>query len=136
MGVLEFKRYTVNKMQYTKNKLFNPNEKKVNLDPKLSADAVVNDQSIVMTLKVTVGSISDDKLPFLVHVEVTGHFIFNEDEDENHLGIKPFVKNNCVAILYPYIRAIVASLVTNSNEFPGYIMPTINVAKKLENDQN
>ncbi|MCI1632814.1 MAG: protein-export chaperone SecB [Liquorilactobacillus nagelii] len=41
------------------------------------------------------------------------------------------VRNNAVAILYPYARAIVATLTTTSNEFPGYNMPTINVNKVL-----
>nr|WP_278415790.1 protein-export chaperone SecB [Lactobacillus taiwanensis] len=42
-----------------------------------------------------------------------------------------FVKKTTVAILYPYIRQLISSLTQESNEYPSYILPTINVAKML-----
>lgn len=134
MSVLEFKGYTVNKMIYEKNNNFLDSNKNISLNPKLSAESTSDNSNITIKLSVSVGSFEDTSTPFRVQCEVEGRFIYNIDEDENDFGKDVFIKNNCVAILYPYVRAIVGTLVSSSNEFPGYYMPTINVSKALSED--
>ncbi|MFL2080316.1 protein-export chaperone SecB [Latilactobacillus sakei] len=134
MSVLEFKGYTVNSMKYSKNDHFSNINEGIRLEPQLSAKSFTNDSDISVNLMVNVGSTDNSLSPFYVECEVEGKFVYNSEEDANGFGKNTFVRNNCVAILYPYVRAIVGTLVSSSNEFPGYYMPTINVSKALSKD--
>lgn len=137
MSVLRFDDYKVEEMNYQRNNLYKPTKKTVLLDPRLSKNINIEGNKINVTLKVSVGSIEDSAIPFLVKCSITGTFTYNSDEDDTEVGIDTLVRNNAVAILYPYIRAIIATLTTTSNEFPGYNLPTINVSKVLaqQNDK-
>lgn len=134
MAVLEFNGYRVKEMSYKSNSKFKK-EKNLFLNPKLKVKNNVQDNKIEVNLNVTVGSLNDDSMPFEVKCSVEGIFVYNAEQDKNNMGVDAFVRNNAVAILYPYVRALVATLTTSSNEFPGYNMPTINVGEILK-DQN
>ena len=82
-------------------------------------------------MSVIVGSLEDKTIPFQVSCSIIGTFVYEPDEDATNVGLDALVRNNAVAILYPYVRAIIATLTTTSNEFPGYNMPTINVSELL-----
>lgn len=132
MTVLKFKGYTVKEMSYKSNSNFKKT-KSINLKPNLQSDYEINNDDITVNLSVKVGSLSDESLPFEVTCSVQGLFEYDSEEDTDNIGVDAFIHNNSVAILYPYVRAIVATLTTSSNEFPGYNMPTINVAEVLRN---
>lgn len=104
---------------------------------KLTKKVSIEQNKINIKLSVAVGSLEDLDIPFYAKCSVIGTFTYNSDEDEIGTGIDTLVRNNAVAILYSYVRAIIATLTTTSNEFPGYNMPTINVGKVLaqENDE-
>ncbi|WP_204122487.1 protein-export chaperone SecB [Lacticaseibacillus mingshuiensis] len=136
MSVLDFKGYTVTQMAYSKNAAFDQVNRQISLNPKLSEKHIIEDSSATINLRVVAGSDEGDKLPFSVSCEVQGKFIYNFEEDENNLGAEVFVRNNGVAILYPYVRAIIGNLTAFSNEFPGFFLPTINVAKALADKAN
>lgn len=131
MVVLEFKNYIVNNMSYIKNKDFDRKMRKINLKPIISADFNRKDNIIYVKLTVLIGSLDDKKIPFKVECEVTGKFKYNADKNDTKISEEAIVKNNTVAILYPYIRQLISSLTQQSNEYPSYILPTINVAKML-----
>lgn len=136
MGVFEFKGYTVESMNYERNHYFNTVSKKINLDPKLSSEHNIDNNHVTIFLSVVAGSTEDVGIPFKVSCSVKGSFLYNKDEDEKGFGIDTFIVNNSVAILYPYVRAIISNLTAFSNEFPGYNMPTINVAKALKDNRS
>lgn len=131
MSVLSFEGYKVENMNYQRNNQYKNTKETVLLDPKLNTEINIEKNKINITLTVTVGSLEDMTTPFKVDCSVMGMFTYNPDEDETGVGIDTFVRNNAVAILYPYVRAIIAMLTTTSNEFPGYNMPAINVNKVL-----
>lgn len=131
MAVLEFNGYKVKEMSYKSNPNFKK-EKNLFLNPKLKVENNVQDNKIEVDLYVKVGSLDDESMPFEVKCAVEGTFVYNADQDENNMGVDVFIRNNAVAILYPYIRSLVATLTTSSNEFPGYNMPTINVGEVLK----
>lgn len=75
-------------------------------------------------------------MPFKIECEVVGEFKYNADKNDTKISEEAIIKNNTVAILYPYIRQLISSLTQQSNEYPSYILPTINVGKVLDkNDQ-
>ena len=111
MSVLKFLGYKVMQMKYERNPVFESVKKPISLEPKMTSKTNIEDNNINITLSVIVG--------------------YEPDEDATNVGLDALVRNNAVAILYPYVRAIIATLTTTSNEFPGYNMPTINVSKLL-----
>ncbi len=135
MTVLKFNGYTVKEMGYRNNPNFKK-KKNISLTPEIQSNNEINDNKIIVNLSVKAGSISDESMPFEVTCSVQGKFEYNPDEDTNKVGVDTFIRNNSVAILYPYVRAIIATLTTTSNEFPGYNMPTINVAEILRNNNS
>lgn len=138
MNVLEFHNYYVNRLQYTRNDHFKLQKSRISLHPNLKTHVEVNKNNIFLTLTITAGSLEESNEPFLVKCSLTGHFVYHPDKDKSKLGLDTFVRNNAIAILYPYARALISMLTNNSNEYPGYHMPTINVsdAIKQSNEKN
>lgn len=68
--------------------------------------------------------------PFRMTVEVEGYFESNFDQQEDK--ISQYGKN-AVAILFPYVRALVSSFTSNANVTP-LILPTVNVNRLLEQE--
>ncbi|CAH0418891.1 protein-export chaperone SecB [Periweissella ghanensis] len=136
MSILNFQGYTVKQMEYLSNENFNKNQQSVTLEPRLQSDIKIEGTNIEITLSVKVGSVEDNLSPFFVSCTVEGIFVYQPSEDDTAMGIDNFAHNNAVAILYPYVRTIITSLTVNSNEFPAYIMPTINISELLQMEQN
>lgn len=135
MAILKFNGYTVKEMNYKRNPKFKPNKKnKVKLNPTFDSQNNIEKNKIIVDLKIKAGSVDDTSIPFLVSCSIQGIFEYNADEDKNNVGIDSFIHNNAVAILYPYARAIIATLTASSNEFPGYNMPTVNIAEVLKKE--
>ncbi|RKD29993.1 hypothetical protein BG617_01670 [Lactiplantibacillus paraplantarum] len=74
-------------------------------------------------------------MPFRASITINGTFEFNVSEDDSGVGVDMLIRNNAVAILYPYARALIANLTLSSNEYPAVTLPTINVAKVLANSE-
>lgn len=98
----------------------------------MNADFDINKEDIRVKLNILVGLLEDIKVPFKVECEITGMFIYDEEENDTEIPKETIIKNNTVAILYPYVRHLISSLTQQSNEYSAYILPTINVAKVLE----
>ena len=136
MSVLSFEGYHVEEMNYQRNSSYKAAQKTILMDPKFSKDVSVEGNKIDVRLSVTVGSFKNTETPFYVKCSVTGTFVYHPDENETKAEVDTLIRNNAVAILYPYVRAIVATLTTASNEFPGYNMPTINVSQVLADNKD
>ena len=136
MAVLEFTGYRVNNMKYIRNKNFNKKTESIKMSPEISSNFnVKDDNKIIVSLAVTVGYTEQYSVPFQSECSVSGTFIYKVEEDETKVGLDELIRNNAVAILYPYVRMIISNLTMNSNEYPNYNLPTINVGKLLQ-DQN
>lgn len=135
MSVLEFKGYNVKKMSYERNEHYDRATKNIELSPKITAsNEITGDDEILVTLNVSVGSVSvnDKSIPFLSNCSVEGRFTYKAEQDDNDFGVDTFIRTNCVAILYPYVRALISYLTNSSNEYPAFNLPTINVAQALK----
>ena len=135
MSVLEFDGYSVKEIQYKKNEQFKADKTSVDLSPKLDTNYAVSDSKITVELGIKIGNTDDSDLPFGVYVKIVGNFTFNPEEDTQSIGLTEFVQKNSVAILYPYLRALVSNITNYSEDFPPYNLPTINVAQVLQNQQ-
>lgn len=132
MPILEFQNYVVDDMKYTKNKNFKSKKDDIDLKPKVNVKFEVDDSEISVSLNVIVGSVHDDNMPFEAECSVTGQFIYHPETNTTGINVKDLLENNAVAILYPYVRTLISQLTQSSNEYPTYILPTINVAEMLK----
>ena len=66
------------------------------------------------------------KYPFSMEMEVVGFFSISNVSEEQIENFKP----NAVAILFPYVRALISSYTANANVTP-LILPPINVNQLL-----
>jgi len=67
--------------------------------------------------------------PFNMNISVTGYFEIDGTAEKQKQGL---AEVNAVAILFPYIRALVTTFTANSNINP-LILPPINIVKMIEN---
>ncbi len=79
--------------------------------------------SYELTFLLKVSNLEDKDNPF-VTVQCKGTFSF--ENVNSMIEIPDFFYNNCIAILFPYVRAYV-SLVTTQANIPGIILPTLNL---------
>ena len=124
-SVLIFKKYIVNKVIFEKNENYNFKDgEKIHFKVK---DEVKKEKN-KMEVKLIVNIFENSKVnnyPFEMEVQVTG--FFEIENDKENIDFIP----NAIAILYPYIRAIVSTYTASSN-VNSLILPTINVNAMLE----
>ncbi len=126
-SVLKFIRYEVNEIYFKKNMNFQPNKEGTTIDLKIKPTIEIKDKNMNITLQTIIfENAEQNNKPFEMKVNLTGYFMVD--------GCNPeMLKANAIAILYPYVRAIVSTYTANANITP-LILPTINV-NKLVKDQ-
>lgn len=120
---LRFEKYIVKKVDFEYNEEYKDDGANLDIDIDKNIEYVKN--KMIVTLTVNLFSKTERKYPFKMNVEVKGFFEI-ESNDEN-INFEP----NAIAILYPYVRAIVSTYTSNANVMP-LILPPINVNKLLE----
>lgn len=123
---LRFINYIVNDVKFKSNKI--QDDKKV---LKLTFDIVnstkVNKErdkmEIILKLNVFKGQ---EESPFNMEVEISGFFELEGEDDITRY------EANAIAIMYPYLRAIVSTYTASANVSP-VILPAINVNAMLKN---
>lgn len=132
MVVLNFLGYDTKEMTFKKNDDY-VERGRVSLKPKLGVEISQSDESNAdITLSVR---ISGTTVPFKVFVKIKGYFSFELEEAEG-LEFSNMLRVNGVAIMYPYVRALVTQLTSMSNEHRPYILPTINLVKALSESES
>ncbi|UIF28561.1 protein-export chaperone SecB [Levilactobacillus brevis] len=135
MAVLKFIKYNVQNMTYQRNENYHQTRSEIKMNPQVSRKIDIDENRINVTLSIVVGSLENENIPFKTSCAITGVFDYQPEEDNTDAGLDQLVRVNAVAILYPYVRSIITMLTTTSNEYPGYIMPTINVNKLLRDQE-
>jgi preprotein translocase subunit SecB len=120
---LRFKNYIVKNVNFEYNEDFKDDSAKLDIEIDRNIEYIKNE--MIVTLMVDLFSRTEKKYPFKMNVEVKGFFQI-ENNDEN-INFEP----NAIAILYPYVRAIVSTYTSNANVMP-LILPPVNVNKLLE----
>lgn len=120
---LRFEKYIVKRVDFEYNEEFKDDSANLDIDIDKNIEYIKN--KMIVTLAVNLFSKTEKRYPFKMNVEVKGFFEI-ENNDEN-INFEP----NAIAILYPYVRAIVSTYTSNANVMP-LILPSINVNKLLE----
>lgn len=123
LSVLSLRRYTVEEINFKINKKYNNDN--VNIDFKISKKVTYTDNLMNVELDTVVfENAENNNYPFEMEVRIEGLFEFQGD-------VKNTLEANAIAILYPYIRAIVSNYTANAN-VNSLILPIINVNKYIE----
>lgn len=133
MAAIIFEDYYVEEARYSWNKQFDIETNEINLKTEFNARINASDQEALVSLNILVGDLEDNEQPFLVEATINGIFKFDEKEAQG-IEFDSYLKNNSVAILYPYARSLVSDLTSRSNQFPTFYLPVINIAMYLEEE--
>ena len=127
-SVLRFIRYEVNEIYFKNNANFKLNKDGTPIDLKIIPTVDIEDKNMNITLQIVIfeGAEQTNK-PFEMKVNITGYFMAEGCNPET-------LKANAIAILDPYVRAIVSTYTANANITP-LILPTINVNKLIEDQE-
>lgn len=134
-STLRLLKYQVEKIEFNLNENYNFQDGKIielnqNLERNISK---IDKDRFKISLKFEICPKNDDQVPFTLSISIAGIFeLENWTSEEN----KTLATVNTVAILFPFLRSLIAVVTSNAN-VPPYILPVINVAAWLENvDKN
>ncbi|HEM3702037.1 TPA: protein-export chaperone SecB [Streptococcus suis] len=132
LSTLVFENYLVTELSYRQNRKFNfeTDELDVNFDINAKVQ-LTNGVESAVTLKVSCGEEDNPNCPFLIEVEIIGIFKFDGIEED----LANMASKNAIAILFPYVRALVSDLSSRSNVYPQYKLPLMNVAEFIKDNK-
>ena len=127
-SILKFNNYVVNEIKFKNNENFKqPNDGvPIKFDIKVNKIIEKNKMKIILFTEVFKDA-EKNNYPFEMTVNLTGKFECEGEEPEKF-------SKNAIAILYPYVRAIVSTYTANAN-VNALILPAINVNKLIEEDE-
>ncbi|AAB98349.1 hypothetical protein MJ_0357 [Methanocaldococcus jannaschii DSM 2661] len=129
---LKFSNYIVKHIEFILNEVPEKDEKirlNVNIDTEIRYNKNEPNKFITI-IKITAGEKKDfAKSPVYLSVEVWGFFEVIEEAIDK---VRQFAEINSVAILFPYVRALISTITANAN-IPPVILPPINVAGMMAN---
>lgn len=125
-SVLKFIHYTVDDIQF-KSVQVAIDKHEFELHPHFKRNLMeVGDHLYDLKLTMEILSSEKQEIPFNLMVSLTGHFALME-EGISEKQKEDILKKNTVAILFPFLRAIVASITTAANIVP-LVLPVMNFA--------
>ena len=133
-SVLRFKNYTVEEILF-KNVPVPVDRNEFELHPHFKRElAEIGENQYDLKLSVEIISTETHPMPFDLKVSLVGHFVIEDESGAISESLKgSILKNNTVAILFPFLRAIVASVTANAN-IPSLVLPVMNFADNTVED--
>ena len=126
-SVLTFEKYIVNNIKFEANNKYE-NHGNTPIELAIKSKTEQKEDGFNITLVLELFSLAEENnYPFHMELEVTGYFKVANNNAQ--IDLRP----NAIAILYPYLRAIVSTYTSAAN-VNALILPTINVNKVLENE--
>lgn len=122
---MEMKGLYFNHIKFKRTRDITNGEVQIDITPRYEKEENIN--RIVINTKIT-----KQKEMSLV-VEVIGEFVFNSNIDDMELQNK-MMRSNAVAMMLPFIRAMVTQITAQPNLMP-IIIPTINASRIIEKEQ-
>lgn len=132
-SVLKFNKYIVKKINYRANEAFIMPDTKLQLEFDFDAFSYISDDNREMEVELSVDIFKEAEsknYPFEMLVCIKGFFCMEMAGDR----IQDF-KANAIAILFPYIRAIISTYTANANVMP-VILPPMNINAYLRKKEN
>ncbi|WP_109023266.1 protein-export chaperone SecB [Enterococcus sp. H57] len=140
MASIIFKDYIIESSNYRSNPNFEKPHEEYGLviEEDISAEVGIKDDKGYVKIKVILNKEDDIKYinntPFFLEVVIRGIFS-HEFEKEEKSQLKSLLGSNALAILYPYLRSYITFLTANTNQFPTYILPVVNFAKLVSDEE-
>lgn len=123
---LSFFGYYVKEVSFKMNDSFKSSDEPVKIKSSLNHITKIEEDKMYIELNLSVfDNMEENNYPFEMKVKLVGQFAIQGD------NIQKFEING-IAILYPYLRAIVSTYTANSN-IPTLILPPINVSTYIKN---
>lgn len=129
MSNLSLLYYRVSEMEFKFNENQKPNTS-FQIKPKIECSIAKKEDHVFANLKLKVNEDISSPVPFNLKVVLVGTFKVKDDSVFDETLQKVLASEAC-AILYPYLRSIVANLTVNCN-LPAYFLPT-SAAESLSN---
>lgn len=135
-SVLKFNDYIVDKVEFCNNIEFDSEnvELKIDIDDTIEFKDDKNTFFLHLKTKIFPDAVKNN-YPFSMNIAITGIFHFNEDENISEIDKQKFARINSIAILFPYVRALVSTYTASANIQP-LILPPINVVKYVKDKIN
>lgn len=133
MAAIKFDSYRVDKIIYQINHSFvvpEPNIVNNDLDFNIKVDLDKEHNIAVVSLGCIINkNFETENKPLYLEVILQGIFTFEADIEEKRL--ENLLSTNAVAIIFPYLRAIVSNISINSG-IPPIILPVMNIVELLK----
>lgn len=133
---LKFNDYIVDKIDISVSTEFLNEEKSdVSIKPNFFAEIIRNNDDkamVVLSFDLENGS---NNLPFEIHTSIVGLFELSSNEYTEEMYIS-LLKNNAVAILFPYLRSLISDLTMKLNVSNTLVLPSMNIVELLKNNDN
>lgn len=129
---LVFSGYTVDEIKFIRNENCTIDAENITL--KFGKEIKVDDTSIALvSLSALIfENAIQENYPFELTVKLTGEFnISNLDKNLSEI----MLNQNCIAILFPYLRAIISTYTALAN-VPPILLPAVNITNMFENTEN
>lgn len=122
-SVLRFDKYIVKTINFEINEEFLSQNKNVNLDFDIDAKSLSEGNSLIVEVRAQIFKDAVKRgYPFEMNVVLKGYFSM---VSEGKIDISIF-ETNAIAILFPYLRALVSSYTANANVTP-VLLPAMNI---------
>lgn len=129
---LKLLNYFTDYVQFKNNPDFEADEVTVQFD--VHPQYHIDEANGIMIVELQVEIFKDairNNYPFEMEVSVVGVFELKSTDKECNMHR---FKTNAVAIMYPYVRALVSTYTANAN-VPPLILPIMNINKMIEEDE-
>lgn len=130
--ILNLLNYKVEKIHFDLNpKFVMPMEdEKIEMNPKLVRKIEkIDDNKCKVSLGFIISEGDSLKAPFSIEIWISGEFEVKKGEQSDVI-----VNVNAVAVLFPFLRALLATITSNAN-IPPYILPVFNVVAWFEEEE-
>ncbi|EAF1263095.1 protein-export chaperone SecB [Listeria monocytogenes] len=133
--VISFENYIVKNISYQPNENFKSPENGIDLKVSFSANIGANSKNAIVELSSEIGDKIEEDQPFYLDLTIAGLFEYNGGKESSSEEFDDYLKQNAIAILFPYLRSMISDITSKSNQFPTYTLPVMNIAEMLkEND--
>lgn len=124
---LRFVNYIVNSVKFNYNKNQKDNNKVWKMTFNFNNETKINEEKNKMEILLSTDIFKGiEDAPFNMSVEIIGFFELDGDDDISRY------EANAIAIMYPYLRAIISTYTSSANVMP-IILPAININAVLNN---
>lgn len=140
MAIISFKDYVIDKSIYYNNHNFENSDGELVVPIDFSAEVGVDktQQKAYVIININLGNTDNQEevtnIPFICEVSIRGIYEYSSEDFESEEDLKRILAGNAVAILYPYARSHVSTLTNLSNQYPSYILPVMNFAEMIKDN--